>query len=66
MAIIVLKGCPNGMDRVQEIDGAEIPDRLTLDHCGRHVHFEREIECAVLDGNSVPVFRWIYTTAIAE
>ncbi|MCX5205773.1 DUF5988 family protein [Streptomyces sp. NBC_00237] len=64
--IVVFGGGAGGVARVQQVAGAEPSQRVRLPTCGRHEHFERTGGIEVVEGREVPVFRWSYTTAIAE
>ncbi len=63
---IALAGGPRSMRRVYRVAVADFADRVTVDFYGRHEHFESTGEFEVVDGRQVPVFRWSYSTAIAE
>ncbi len=63
---IVLVGGPSGLVSTRQASGVEVPERVVVDHCGRHEHFSLTDEVAVVDGREVPVLRWSYSTAIAE
>ncbi|QHC23458.1 DUF5988 family protein [Streptomyces sp. GS7] len=63
---VVVEGGPLGLGRVQQLD-IEMPvDRVVVAYYGRHEHFELTGEKARVEGHDVPVFRWSYSTAIAE
>lgn len=66
MAEIVLVGGPDGLGELPRMAVAGDPERLTVDYYGRHQHFQRSGEFQLVDGRRVPVFRWSYSTAIAE
>ncbi|WP_243727614.1 DUF5988 family protein [Actinocrispum wychmicini] len=65
-ATIVLEGGPRGLAGVCRVSAVAMPARVTVDHYGRHEHFERTDGVETVDGQQVPVFRWSYSTAIAE
>lgn len=61
-AQVMLRNAPDGMDPVQMVRAADVPDRLTLPFYGRNQHFERTDETEL----EMPVFRFTHSTAIAE
>ncbi|WP_172384153.1 DUF5988 family protein [Streptomyces sp. MNP-20] len=66
MITIVTDGGPEDMGRVRRIDQEEIPERWVVAYYGRHQHFERTSATELVGGLRVPVFRFTYSTAIAE
>jgi hypothetical protein len=63
---VLLTGGPLDLPRVATVNVAQqLPDRITVDHFGRHEHFEFTGSHDDADGGH-PVFRWLYSTAIAE
>ncbi|MEU7318400.1 DUF5988 family protein [Streptomyces sp. NPDC007083] len=40
--------------------------KIVVPHYGRHQHFERAHTTKSASGMDVPVYRWTYSTAIAE
>lgn len=44
----------------------EVLEKFTVAFYGQHVHFERTGRFEMVDGRELPVFQWIYNTAIAE
>ncbi|MGX9883888.1 DUF5988 family protein [Streptomyces sp. NPDC002276] len=66
MITIVVDGGPEGMARVRRIDVRGIPDRWVVAYYGRHQHFERTGTTELVEDRPVPVFRFTYSTAIAE
>ncbi|MEV4870364.1 DUF5988 family protein [Streptomyces syringium] len=63
---IVLTGGPNGLCRVQQLAETEVLEKFTVAFYGQHMHFERTGRFEMVDGRELPVFQWIYNTAIAE
>ncbi|MEU2512508.1 DUF5988 family protein [Streptomyces syringium] len=66
--LVVLVGGPPEMARVHRM-----PDRIAGDatgivvaYYGRHQHFEPTGGTELVEGHRVPVFRFVYSTAIAE
>ncbi|MFI9330250.1 DUF5988 family protein [Kitasatospora sp. NPDC052868] len=71
---------PTGSERAVVLEGAD--DSLPADHAdaepvltgsqvvvtrrGQYQHFERSGGTEYVDGQLLPVFRWSYSTAIAE
>ncbi|WP_331767568.1 DUF5988 family protein [Embleya sp. NBC_00896] len=66
MTEIVLVGGPSGLGPVYRTEGTDTPDKLQVAHYGQHVHFERTHDVEVVDGRELPVYRFSYSTAIAE
>ncbi|MFH8786956.1 DUF5988 family protein [Streptomyces roseoverticillatus] len=66
MRAIVLRGGPAGLLRVHHIAGTEIPEKVTVAYYGLHVHFVPAGDVEVVDGEELPVFRFSYSTVIAE
>lgn len=64
--MIVIEGGPRGLPRVQHISEATVAERVIVDNRGRREHLERTDSVEVVDGQQVPVFRWLYTTTSAE
>lgn len=44
----------------------ELPSKVSVPFYGRHQHFERSDGVELVDGIALPVYRWTYSTAIAE
>jgi hypothetical protein len=64
---VLLKGGPDDLPGVATVDVShQLPDRITVDHFGRHEHFEFTGNHDDDAGGGHPVFRWLYSTAIAE
>ncbi|GAA0424911.1 DUF5988 family protein [Streptomyces luteireticuli] len=65
--LVVLEGGPPGMPSPYRVPGGAGGDgaRLTVAYYGQHQHFERSGTRHV-GGLALPVFRWSYSTAIAE
>ncbi|MEU2801433.1 DUF5988 family protein [Streptomyces sp. NPDC006863] len=66
MITILLRGAPEGMRPVLELDTQQLPDRICLPFYGCNQHFDRVDDTADVEGQPVPVFVWAYRTAIAE
>ncbi|MBA2951798.1 DUF5988 family protein [Streptomyces himalayensis] len=66
MINIAVEGGPEGIGRVCEIDAPVVPERWTVAYYGRHHHFERTGAVVRVAGVDVPLFRFSYSTAIAE
>lgn len=63
---IVVEGGPEGIERIRQIDAQEVPERWTVSYLGRHQRFERTDATVQVGDRQVPVFRFAYSTAIAE
>ncbi|MEW2581260.1 DUF5988 family protein [Streptomyces syringium] len=65
---VVLAGGPSEMARVRQLPagGGGNSTRIAVPFYGQHQHFEHTGETEVVEGRQVPVFRWTYSTAIAE
>lgn len=66
--LVVLVGGPPEMPRVHRIPDriAVGSDRIVVVYYGQHQHFEATGETELVEGRTVPVFRFTYSTAIAE
>ncbi|QCX82469.1 hypothetical protein C9F11_44505 (plasmid) [Streptomyces sp. YIM 121038] len=64
--LVVLRGGPSGLARVWQIPGRVRPEKVTIAYYGQHQHFVRTTETKTTEGQSLPVFRWSYSTKIAE
>ncbi|MGK5544301.1 DUF5988 family protein [Streptomyces sp. URMC 127] len=66
--LAVLLGGPSGLPSPYRLPPgfASGSARLTVAYYGRHHHFERTDEMRLVQGRPVPVFRFSYSTAIAE
>ncbi|MFF2026243.1 DUF5988 family protein [Streptomyces sp. NPDC058171] len=65
---VVLSGGPPELPRVQRLPEGTVADaaRLILAFYGRHQRFVRTAETELVEGRTVPVFRFDYSTKIAE
>lgn len=65
---VALVGGPPGMTRVQlaPLDSGGDASRVLVVFYGRNKHFEITGEAEWAEGRLVPVFRFAYSTAIAE
>ncbi|MET9418699.1 DUF5988 family protein [Streptomyces klenkii] len=66
MKAVLLTGGPAGLHRVHHVAGSELPEKVTVAYYGLHVHFVPTGDVEVVAGNELPVFRFSYSTAIAE
>ncbi|MEV7547981.1 DUF5988 family protein [Streptomyces sp. NPDC089915] len=65
--LALLRGGPPGMPELLRLPAAEAnASRLVVAYYGRHQHFERTEDSETVDGTVLPVFRFTYSTAIAE
>jgi len=64
---VMLVGGPPELSRPHRLrEGTSDVSRVVVAYYGRHQRFEPTGETALVDGEHVPVFRWAYSTAIAE
>ncbi|MCM1969436.1 DUF5988 family protein [Streptomyces sp. G1] len=63
-----LSGGPNSLPHAYQHPSGQVTDleKIAVAHYGRHEHFERTGEFALVDERLLPVFRWTYSTKIAE
>ena len=66
MIKILLRGGPDGLGPVFELEAQTLPERIAVPYCGCHQHFEHVDDVDHIGDRSLPVFRWTYPTAIAE
>ncbi|MEU4111765.1 DUF5988 family protein [Streptomyces sp. NPDC027717] len=66
--LVVLLDGPTGIPRVYRCPGELMPgtDKIAVAHYGRHEHFERTDEVEDFRGSKLTIFRWSYSTKIAE
>ncbi|WP_031465009.1 DUF5988 family protein [Sciscionella sediminilitoris] len=62
----VLNGGPFAVPRVYRFDHSREPSRVVVDYHGGREHFEETAETMLVDGDRLPVYRWIYRTRTAE
>lgn len=67
--LVVLRGGPSGLPCHYRLPlgrpGVESA-LLVVAYYGQHQHFKRTGETECVEGRRVPVFRFVYSTAIAE
>ncbi|MEV7777624.1 DUF5988 family protein [Kitasatospora sp. NPDC088351] len=64
---VVLEGRPDSLPTdPSDVDPATGGAQVVVTRCGQHHHFERSGGTEYVDGQLLPVFRWSYSTAIAE
>lgn len=66
MITIVVRGDPEGLAAVHQFDGLGLPEKVAVAFYGRHQHFDYTGEAQVVEGFRLPVYRFTYSTAIAE
>ncbi|MGW1030119.1 DUF5988 family protein [Streptomyces sp. NPDC002577] len=66
MITIVVKGGPEGIEPVRQLETESVPTEVRVAYYGRHQHFELTGDTELVEGRPVPVFRFTYSTAIAE
>ncbi|MEW2581520.1 DUF5988 family protein [Streptomyces syringium] len=66
--LVVLVGGPPEVARVYRLPDRAAAgfERVVVAYYGRHQHFEDTGETELVEGQLVPVFRFSYSTAIAE
>lgn len=66
--LVFLEGASDGPEGLMRLTHATTtqPDRVTVAYGGRHQHFPRTQETRIVSGLEVPLYRWAYSTAIAE
>ncbi|MFE5549748.1 DUF5988 family protein [Streptomyces sp. NPDC056534] len=64
--LVALEGGPESLHKWALVPAADTLDRVTLTHLNSREHFEFTGDYTQNDGQQAPVFRWIYTTRIAE
>ncbi|MEU1824069.1 DUF5988 family protein [Streptomyces abikoensis] len=65
--VVVLRGGPPEIPRLYRVpDGAAGISRVVVAFYGRHQRFEPTGETELVEGRPVPVFGFVYSTAIAE
>ncbi|GGV51872.1 DUF5988 family protein [Streptomyces spectabilis] len=65
--LVVLMGGPPELPRLYRLaDGHVDVSRVVVAFYGRHQRFEPTGETELIEGRRVPVFRFAYSTAIAE
>lgn len=63
-----MEGGPEGLPSVYRLQDAVLADRerLVIAYCGRNEHFVRADGTCRLPDGEVPLYRWTYSTVIAE
>ncbi|MFD7631927.1 DUF5988 family protein [Streptomyces sp. NPDC056652] len=68
--MVALRGGPPELPRLYRLpdDAADAADasRVVVAFYGQHQRFEATAETELVNGQQVPVFRFVYSTAIAE
>ncbi|MGY9067425.1 DUF5988 family protein [Streptomyces sp. CAS3] len=66
--LVLLEGASHGPEGLMRLTHgtATLSDRVTVAYYGRHQHFARTQETRTVSGLEVPLYRWTYSTAIAE
>ncbi|MFF2732413.1 DUF5988 family protein [Streptomyces sp. NPDC058008] len=63
---VLLTGGPDGTPERWAVSADALADRVAVRHLNGREHFEATDDCIETDGHSTPVYRWIYSTKIAE
>ncbi|WP_439673433.1 DUF5988 family protein [Embleya sp. MST-111070] len=66
--LVVLRDCPADLEGVRKAAACVAVDteRVIVAHGGNNEHFTATGRSESVDGVSVPIYAWSYTTAIAE
>ncbi|MGC0417887.1 DUF5988 family protein [Embleya sp. AB8] len=64
--VLTLEGGPPGMPRHTGVFAREVPDRVAVKYRNGREHFEFTGRYVGDDAHRVALFRWIYSTKIAE
>ncbi|MGW6235751.1 DUF5988 family protein [Streptomyces sp. NPDC055094] len=65
--MVALRGGPPELPRLYRLpDDAADASRVVVAFYGQHQRFEATAETELVNGQRVPVFRFVYSTAIAE
>ncbi|SER62467.1 DUF5988 family protein [Streptomyces qinglanensis] len=66
--LVYLDGAPHGLGGLMRLTmGTTVTARkIVVTHYGRHQHFERAHTTKSASGIEVPLYRWTYSTCIAE
>ncbi|MFG3545583.1 MULTISPECIES: DUF5988 family protein [Streptomyces] len=67
-SFVVLRDGPETLESVRKAITCVLADseRVVVAHCGNNEHFTPTGQTEIVNGVSVPVYAWSYTTAIAE
>ncbi|MFD9603670.1 DUF5988 family protein [Streptomyces sp. NPDC059970] len=63
---VILSGGPEGSPPTWEVKSLDSETRVAVPRWNGYEHFEFADHYAELDGELLPVYRWIYRTYIAE
>lgn len=65
---VVLRDGPATLEQIHTVATCVFADsdRVIVAHCGNNEHFAPTGQTESVNGVSVPVYAWSYTTAIAE
>ncbi|MCC9312401.1 DUF5988 family protein [Kitasatospora sp. RB6PN24] len=64
--LVFLRGGPSDLSGVREVEFEGLEDRLKIPRGNGYEHFELTRELKDVGERPVPVYRWLYRTAIAE
>ncbi|KOT48714.1 MULTISPECIES: DUF5988 family protein [Streptomyces] len=66
--VVVLRDGPVTLEGIRQVAACLTVDseRAIVAHCGNNEHFTRSEKTEIIDGESVRIYVWSYTTAIAE
>lgn len=66
MITVVLEGGPTALLGARDVVPGVGLEKVAVAYYGRHEHFEATGTTREVDGVLLPVYRWSYSTAIAE
>ncbi|WP_232247188.1 DUF5988 family protein [Kitasatospora azatica] len=64
--LALLRGGPDYLPQIWEVPSDGPPERVKIPHGNRYEHFEFSQEYADIGCGPMPVYRWSYSTAVAE
>ncbi|MGW2184448.1 DUF5988 family protein [Streptomyces sp. NPDC001719] len=65
ITVVLTEGPPEISGQRQVVPGTG-PEKVAVAYYGRHEHFEATGLTREVEGQVLPVYRWAYSTAIAE
>ncbi|MGE7437584.1 DUF5988 family protein [Kitasatospora sp. NPDC001175] len=63
---VLLEGGPDGIPRILNVLVDRFEDHIKVAYRNGYEHFEFANEFAAISDERLPVYRWVYRTAIAE
>jgi hypothetical protein len=65
-SLVLLKGGPDDLPQGWEAPPGGFAEQVKILRRNGYEHFEFAYEYSVLDGETMPIYRWCYRTFIAE